>query len=285
MSCLIKGVTSLAQWVDCTTAYVADVTGFGSIRERVKAGNVLFPLRKTQRRDSFASGIEDKFLEIHSGDCHWRGGSVESLRNTAKSKTDTNVSSMRRPHRSGMSIQSDRWIREQALKHRMIEPFSEKQVREGVISYGLSSYGYDLRVSDEFKIFTNVNSAIIDPKAFDERSFVSVQAESVIVPPNSFALARSIEYFRIPRDVLTICVGKSTYARCGIIVNVTPFEPEWEGFVTLEISNTTPLPAKVYANEGLCQILFFRSDQTCEVSYADRKGKYQNQQGIVLPKL
>jgi dCTP deaminase len=188
-------------------------------------------------------------------------------------------------NRRGMSIQSDRWIREQATEHRMIEPFSEKQVREGVISYGLSSYGYDLRVSDEFKIFTNVNSAIIDPKAFDERSFVSVQAESVIVPPNSFALARSIEYFRIPRDVLTICVGKSTYARCGIIVNVTPFEPEWEGFVTLEISNTTPLPAKIYANEGLCQILFFRGEEACEVSYADRKGKYQNQQGIVLPKL
>lgn len=184
-----------------------------------------------------------------------------------------------------MSIQSDRWIREQALKHRMIEPFSEKQVAAGVISYGLSSYGYDLRVSDEFKIFTNVNSAIIDPKAFDERSFVSVQAPSVIIPPNSFALARSVEYFRIPRDVLTICVGKSTYARCGIIVNVTPFEPEWEGFVTLEISNTTPLPAKIYANEGLCQILFFHGDQPCEVSYADRKGKYQKQQGIVLPKL
>ncbi len=184
-----------------------------------------------------------------------------------------------------MSIQSDRWIREQAVEHRMIEPFSEKQVREGVISYGLSSYGYDLRVSDEFKIFTNVNSAIIDPKAFDERSFVSVQAASVIVPPNSFALARSIEYFRIPRNVLTICVGKSTYARCGIIVNVTPFEPEWEGFVTLEISNTTPLPAKIYANEGLCQILFFRGEEACEISYADRKGKYQNQQGIVLPKL
>ncbi len=184
-----------------------------------------------------------------------------------------------------MSIQSDRWIREQAMKNRMIEPFSEKQVSADVISYGLSSYGYDLRVSDEFKIFTNVNSAIIDPKAFDERSFVTVQAASVIVPPNSFALARSIEYFRIPRDVLTICVGKSTYARCGIIVNVTPFEPEWEGFVTLEISNTTPLPAKIYANEGLCQILFFRSDEVCEVSYADRKGKYQKQQGIVLPKL
>jgi dCTP deaminase len=184
-----------------------------------------------------------------------------------------------------MSIQSDRWIREQATEHRMIEPFSERQVSDGVISYGLSSYGYDLRVSDEFKIFTNVNSAIIDPKAFDERSFVSVQADSVIVPPNSFALARSVEYFRIPRDVLTICVGKSTYARCGIIVNVTPFEPEWEGFATLEISNTTPLPAKVYANEGLCQILFLRSDEPCLVSYADRKGKYQKQQGIVLPRL
>src|SRR3984885_14075741 len=173
-----------------------------------------------------------------------------------------------------MSIKSDKWIRTQAQENKMIEPFSEKQVREGVISYGLSSYGYDLRVSDEFKIFTNVNSAIIDPKAFDERSFVSVQAASVIVPPNSFALARSIEYFKIPRDVLTICVGKSTYARCGIIVNVT-----------LEISNTTPLPARIYANEGLCQILFFQSDEVCEVSYADRKGKYQNQQGIVLPKL
>ncbi|MGD0293580.1 MAG: dCTP deaminase [Terracidiphilus sp.] len=184
-----------------------------------------------------------------------------------------------------MSIQSDRWIREQALKHRMIEPFSEKQVSSGIISYGLSSYGYDLRVSNEFKIFTNVNSAIIDPKAFDERSFVDVKADSVIVPPNSFALARSVEYFRIPRDVLAICVGKSTYARCGIIVNVTPFEPEWEGFVTLEISNTTPLPAKIYASEGLCQILFFRSDEPCQVSYADRKGKYQKQQGIVLPRL
>ena len=184
-----------------------------------------------------------------------------------------------------MAIKSDRWIREQATQHGMISPFSEKQVRDGVISYGLSSYGYDLRVSDEFKIFTNVNSAVIDPKAFDERSFVSVTGESIIVPPNSFALAKSIEYFKIPRDVLTICVGKSTYARCGIIVNVTPFEPEWEGFVTLEISNTTPLPAKIYANEGLCQILFFQSDETCEVSYADRRGKYQNQQGIVLPKL
>jgi dCTP deaminase len=184
-----------------------------------------------------------------------------------------------------MAIKSDKWIREQATKHGMISPFSEKQVKSGCISYGLSSYGYDLRVSDEFKIFTNVNSAVIDPKNFDARSFVDVRGDSIIVPPNSFALARSVEYFKIPRDVLTICVGKSTYARCGIIVNVTPFEPEWEGFVTLEISNTTPLPAKIYANEGLCQILFFQSDEVCEVSYADRNGKYQKQTGIVLPKL
>jgi dCTP deaminase len=154
-----------------------------------------------------------------------------------------------------------------------------------VISYGLSSYGYDLRVADEFKIFTNVNNALVDPKKFDEKSFVTVQTDICIVPPNSFALARSVEYFKIPRSVLTICVGKSTYARCGIIVNVTPFEPEWEGFVTLEISNTTPLPARIYANEGLCQIIFFESDEVCETSYADRKGKYQAQKGIVLPKL
>lgn len=184
-----------------------------------------------------------------------------------------------------MAIKSDKWIRRMAQAHDMINPFCEKQMREGVVSFGLSSYGYDLRVADEFKIFTNVNSAIVDPKNFDERSFVTVRAESVIIPPNSFALARSVEYFKIPRNVLTICVGKSTYARCGIIVNVTPFEPEWEGFVTLEISNTTPLPAKVYANEGLCQILFFESDEPCETSYADKHGKYQRQQGIVLPKL
>ena len=184
-----------------------------------------------------------------------------------------------------MSIKSDRWIRKHALDHGMINPFSEKQVSQGVISYGVSSYGYDLRVADEFKIFTNVNCTVVDPKHFDERSFVTIQSDVCIVPPNSFALARSVEYFKIPRDVLTICVGKSTYARCGIIVNVTPFEPEWEGFVTLEISNTTPLPAKIYANEGLCQILFFQSDEVCEVSYADRKGKYQSQQGIVLPKM
>ena len=184
-----------------------------------------------------------------------------------------------------MSIKSDGWIRRMAREYDMINPFEEKQVRAGVISYGVSSYGYDLRVADEFKIFTNVMSAIVDPKNFDERSFVPVTTECCLIPPNSFALARSVEYFKIPRDILTICVGKSTYARCGIIVNVTPFEPEWEGFVTLEISNTTPLPAKVYANEGLCQILFFQSDEPCEISYKDKKGKYQAQKGIVLPKL
>jgi dCTP deaminase len=182
-------------------------------------------------------------------------------------------------------LKSDRWIRKMSKEHDMINPFSEKQVREGVISYGLSSYGYDLRVADEFKIFTNVNNALVDPKRFDEKSFVTIQTDICIVPPNSFALARSVEYFKIPRSVLTICVGKSTYARCGIIVNVTPFEPEWEGFVTLEISNTTPLPARIYANEGLCQIIFLESDELCETSYADRKGKYQAQKGIVLPKL
>ena len=184
-----------------------------------------------------------------------------------------------------MAIKSDRWIRRMALEHDMINPFSEKQVRQGVVSFGLSSYGYDLRVADEFKIFTNVNSTIVDPKKFDERSFVTITSDCCIVPPNSFALARSVEYFKIPRSVLTLCVGKSTYARCGIIVNVTPFEPEWEGFVTLEISNTTPLPAKIYANEGLCQILFFESDEICETSYKDRSGKYQAQTGIVLPKV
>jgi dCTP deaminase len=184
-----------------------------------------------------------------------------------------------------MAIKSDRWIRRMAQEYGMISPFNDRQMREGVISYGVSSYGYDLRVADEFKIFTNVNSSIVDPKNFDEKSFVSVQAASILVPPNSFALARSVEYFKIPRDILTICVGKSTYARCGIIVNVTPFEPEWEGFVTLEISNTTPLPAKVYSNEGLCQILFFQGDEPCETSYKDKAGKYQKQQGIVLPKL
>ena len=174
-----------------------------------------------------------------------------------------------------------------AREHRMIEPFEGDQVRDGVISYGLSSYGYDIRVADEFRIFTNVYTATVDPKNFDERSFVNWQGDTCIVPPNSFALARSVEYFRIPRSVLTVCVGKSTYARCGIIVNVTPFEPEWEGHVTLEISNTTPLPAKVYADEGICQVLFFEADEddVCETSYADKAGKYQGQRGVTLPRL
>jgi dCTP deaminase len=184
-----------------------------------------------------------------------------------------------------MSVKSDKWIRRMAAEHKMIEPFEDSQVRDGVISYGVSSYGYDMRVADEFRIFTNVNSTIVDPKHFDSKSFVEFKGAVCIVPPNSFALARSVEYFRIPRNVLTICVGKSTYARCGIIVNVTPFEPEWEGFVTLEISNTTPLPARIYANEGLCQVVFFESDEPCAVSYKDKKGKYQSQQGIVLPKI
>ncbi len=186
---------------------------------------------------------------------------------------------------TALSIKSDKWIRRMAQEHHMIDPFADRQVREGKISYGVSSYGYDLRVSDEFKIFTNINSTVVDPKNFDERSFVEVKTDVCIIPPNSFALARSVEYFRIPRNILTVCVGKSTYARCGIIVNVTPFEPEWEGFVTLEISNTTPLPARVYANEGLCQILFFESDEQCEVSYKDKQGKYQAQKGIVLPRI
>jgi dCTP deaminase len=186
---------------------------------------------------------------------------------------------------ASMSVKNDRWIRRMVQEQQMIEPFAENQKRDGVISYGLSSYGYDLRVADEYKIFTNVNCSIVDPKSFDERSFVEFKGPVCIVPPNSFALARSVVYFKIPRNVLTICVGKSTYARCGIIVNVTPLEPEWEGFVTLEISNTTPLPARVYSNEGLCQIVFFESDEVCETSYKDKKGKYQSQQGIVLPRI
>jgi len=184
-----------------------------------------------------------------------------------------------------MSIMSDIWIREMSLKHGMIEPFVESQKREGVISYGVSSYGYDARVAPEFKIFTNVNSAVVDPKAFSSESFVDRETEVCIIPPNSFALARTVEYFRIPRDVLVICLGKSTYARCGIIVNVTPLEPEWEGHVTLEFSNTTPLPAKICANEGACQFLFLKGDQPCETSYRDRAGKYMKQRGVTLPKL
>lgn len=184
-----------------------------------------------------------------------------------------------------MGLKPDHWIVKMAREHRMIDPFEDSQVRDGVISYGVSSYGYDIRVADKFKIFTNVHSAIVDPKDFDPNSMVDFQGEVCVIPPNSFALARTVEYFRIPRGVLTVCVGKSTYARCGIIVNVTPFEPEWEGFVTLEISNTTPLPAKIYSNEGIAQVLFFEADEECLSSYADKKGKYQKQQEILLPRL
>jgi dCTP deaminase len=184
-----------------------------------------------------------------------------------------------------MTVKADRWIKRMALEHGMIEPFEDRQVRQGVVSYGLSSYGYDIRVADEFKIFTNINTTMIDPKKFDPRSFVDLKSDVCIVPPNSFALARTVEYFRIPRDVITVCLGKSTYARCGIIVNVTPFEPEWEGTATLEISNTTPLPAKIYANEGIAQVLFFQSDEACEISYGDKKGKYQAQLEVTLPRI
>ena len=184
-----------------------------------------------------------------------------------------------------MGLKPDHWIRKMSLEKRMIDPFSDHQVRDGVISYGVSSYGYDIRVADEFKIFTNIDSVIIDPKKFDTRLLVDYKGDICTIPPNSFVLARTVEYFRVPREVLTICLGKSTYARCGIIVNVTPFEPEWEGYVTLEISNTAPLPAKIYANEGIAQVLFFEADEQCETSYADKKGKYQAQQSIILPKL
>lgn len=187
-----------------------------------------------------------------------------------------------------MSIKSDHWIRRMAVEHQMIEPFEPGQVRskggEPIVSFGTSSYGYDVRCAAEFKVFTNIDSAIVDPKAFDSNSFVDKRGDVCIIPPNSFALARTVEYFRIPRNVLTICLGKSTYARCGIIVNVTPLEPEWEGHVTLEFSNTTPLPAKIYANEGVAQMLFFESDEECDVSYKDRRGKYQGQKGVTLPK-
>jgi len=209
----------------------------------------------------------------------------------------THLTNQARPHESPkthniyltrgffMAIKADSWIRRMALEQKMIEPFVDGQIRDGVISYGLSSYGYDIRVSNEFKIFTNVHSAVVDPKHFNPQSFIDYQGDICVIPPNSFVLAQTVEYFRIPRDVLTICVGKSTYARCGLIVNVTPFEPEWEGFVTLEISNTTPLPARIYAGEGIAQVLFFQSDEVCGTSYADRKGKYQNQQSIMLPRI
>lgn len=190
-----------------------------------------------------------------------------------------------------MSLCSDKWIRKMAVTEKMIEPFVDRQVRqseskkEQLVSFGLSSYGYDLRVANKFKVFTNVYNSIVDPKDFREDSFVDIEGDFCIIPPNSFALAKSVEYFRIPKDVLTLCIGKSTYARCGIIVNVTPFEPQWEGYVTLEISNTTPLPAKIYANEGLAQVLFFKAEDTCEISYAQRKGKYMHQEEITFPRL
>ena len=184
-----------------------------------------------------------------------------------------------------MPVKSDRWIRRMAQEQRMIEPFEARQVREGSVSFGLSSFGYDIRVSSEFKVFTNVHNLVVDPKDFDERSFVDVKSPECIIPPNSFALARTVEHFRIPRDVLVLCVGKSTYARCGIIVNVTPLEPAWEGFLTLEISNTTPLPARIYGGEGIAQLVFFQGDEIPETTYADRRGKYQGQSGVTLPKL
>lgn len=184
-----------------------------------------------------------------------------------------------------MPVMPDKWIREQAQSNKMIEPFVEAQKREGMISYGLSSYGYDARLADEFRIFTNVDNALVDPKNFSSTSFVERQGKECIIPPNSFVLCRTVEYFRVPRDILVICLGKSTYARCGLIVNVTPLEPEWEGHVTLEISNTTPLPAKVYANEGICQFLFLQGAEPCEVSYADRAGKYMKQTGVTLPRI
>ncbi len=184
-----------------------------------------------------------------------------------------------------MSIKNDAWIRNEARERGLIEPFVDHQVRDGVISYGLSSYGYDARLADEFKVFTNLHTTIVDPKAFDPRSLVDLRGASCVIPPNSFALGRTIEYFRIPRGILTICLGKSTYARCGIICNVTPFEPEWEGHPTIEISNTTPLPARIYAGEGIVQVVFFEADAPCEVSYADKKGKYQAQKETTLPRI
>jgi dCTP deaminase len=184
-----------------------------------------------------------------------------------------------------MSIKPDKWITRMVKEYGMIEPYEQKQVKDNAVSYGVSSYGYDIRIADEFKIFTNINTTVVDPKHFDPKNFIDFKGDVAIIPPNSFALGRSVEYFRIPRNVMTICVGKSTYARCGIITNVTPFEPEWEGYVTLEISNTTPLPAKIYANEGIAQVLFFESDEDCLVSYGDKKGKYQGQKGITLPKV
>src|SRR6185437_8301444 len=219
----------------------------------------------------------------------WRPGRHDLFRRAARGRGPSRTIADCRRGRRAMSIKSDKWIRRMAASHGIIEPFEAGQVREAnghrIVSYGTSSYGYDIRCSDEFKIFTNINSTIVDPKKFDEGSFVDFKGEVCIIPPNSFALARTVEYFRIPRNVLVACLGKSTYARCGIIVNVTPLEPEWEGHVTLEFSNTTPLPAKIYANEGVAQVIFFESDEVCETSYKDRGGKYQGQKGVTLPKM
>src|SRR3972149_3155567 len=212
---------------------------------------------------------------------------VQSARRTAADRPGPSSGNGPETQREGgrMGIKADSWIRRMALEHKMIDPYVDSQVRDGVISYGLSSYGYDIRVADAFKIFTNINATIVDPKNFSRQSFVDFEGPVCIIPPNSFALARTVEYFRIPRNVLPICLGKSTYARCGIIVNVTPFEPEWEGHATLEISNTTPLPARIYAGEGIAQVIFFEADQVCERSYADKQGKYQGQQEITLPRI
>src|SRR6202162_4589346 len=217
------------------------------------------------------------------------GRKADSSSSFRGSRSDNSIGDRSYDRRPQTVIKSDRGIRRMAAEHRMIDPFEPGQIREAngqkIVSYGTSSYGYDIRCSSEFKLFTNLNTTIVDPKNFDDKSFVDFKGDSCIIPPNSFALARTVEYFRIPRNVLTICLGKSTYARCGIIVNVTPFEPEWEGYVTLEFSNTTPLPAKIYANEGVAQVLFFESDEVCETSYKDRGGKYQGQQGVTLPKI
>jgi dCTP deaminase len=232
---------------------------------------------KLRRLDHFRSSAAT--FHVKSGTCCFVGPAPTQQRPPSTASS---------PSENTMSIKSDTWIRRMAAETGMIEPFEPNQVREAngqkIVSYGTSSYGYDIRCADEFKIFTNINSTIVDPKNFDEKSFVDVKSDVCIIPPNSFALARTMEYFRIPRSVLTICLGKSTYARCGIIVNVTPFEPEWEGYVTLEFSNTTPLPAKIYAGEGCAQVLFFEADEVCETSYKDRNGKYQGQRGVTLPK-
>ena len=274
---------------DCQ-AKLEDVDGFTDFARSIKGVEVSFmisELSDNKFRINFRSRgkyIINDIAEHYGGGGH-KFAAGATVNGSSFTEIELNILEMLKEKKGiFMSIKSDKWIRKMSLSEKMISPFTDNQIRKGTISYGLSSYGYDIRVFDEYKIFTNVNNSIVDPKKFDENSFVDFKGDICIVPPNSFALARSIEYFKIPRNVLTVCLGKSTYARCGIIVNVTPFEPEWEGHVTLEISNTTPLPAKIYSNEGLCQVLFFESDEQCEKSYLDKKGKYQNQTGITLPK-